>query len=330
MKSALLFLAVITFVLCVPHGKIPVKFRWEQFKVQYSKSYPNVHVEAERFAIFKDNLYTVEQMNKVGSADYGVTKFMDLTSAEFKSKYLGFQKTPHPEAKLSRPQPAATIPSSWDWNQHGACSPVYNQGECGSCWAFSATEEIESMWFMANQNATVPSLSMQQIVSCDQKDDGCGGGDTPTAYEYVMKAGGLDTFKSYPYTGSNTQCKFKSADIVADISGWAYVTQNRNETAMLYSLAANGPLSICVDAATWQFYGGGIISNFCGHSLDHCVQLTGYNTSASGQDYWIVRNSWGTDWGLNGYLYVERNKDLCGIADEVTIVTPKAPAKKRQ
>jgi len=167
-------------------------------------------------------------------------------------------------------------------------------------------------------------LSPQQIVSCDQNDDGCNGGDLPTAFGYVQQAG-LETDSDYPYTsgnGNSGTCTYNSGEVVVTISGFKYATQSGNETAMQVAMVTNGPLSVCVDAETWQYYQSGIIEHGCGDSLDHCVQIVGWNTDmTSNIPYWIVRNSWGTDWGLNGYLWVERNKDECGISDEATYVT---------
>jgi len=163
-------------------------------------------------------------------------------------------------------------------------------------------------------------------VSCDSRDGGCNGGNPPTAYEYVIKAGGLETWADYPYTsgaGNSGYCKFDKSDIVAHISSWDWVsrsdvaTPNGNETAMLYGSWQYGPLSICVDASSWQTYRSGVVTSNCGKQIDHCVQLTGWNT-ANSVDYWIVRNSWGVTWGEQGFIWVQRNKDLCAIANEVT------------
>jgi len=201
---------------------------------------------------------------------------------------------------------------------------VKKQEQCGSCWAFSATEQIESMWFL--NNGTLPILSPQQIVDCDhgRGDVGCNGGDTQTAYQYVIAQGGLDTAKSYPYVGYDQKCKFNSTDVAAKISNYSWITRDKNETTMQYYIANVSPISICVDAATWQFYigDGEIIRFFCGESLDHCVQITGYAVRESDNiPYWIIRNSWGVDWGNGGYVYVEMFCDLCGVANEPTTVT---------
>jgi len=274
-----------------------------------------------RYAVFVNNLQIAKKLNATSSANFGVTKFMDMTPTEFANTVL-MKKTSFPAKKTGplSPKTSVALPTSFDWrNQGNVVTPVYNQGQCGSCWAFSTTESIESVWALSGK--TLTQLSMQQIVDCDTSDDGCNGGNPPTAYQYVISAGGIETLYQYPYTAQDGTCAFNSADISATISSWTYVTQSSDETQMQNYLVATAPLSVCVDASTWQYYTGGIIStnSGCGNSLDHCVMITGYaNDPTSGMNFWWVRNSWGTDWGENGYLQVELGYDVCGIADEVT------------
>jgi len=222
-----------------------------------------------------------------------------------------------------------------DWRTKGAITPVKDQGQCGSCWAFSATEQIESNWFLAK--GSLPVLSPQQITSCDKTDLGCNGGDTPTAYAYVQKAGGIETEKAYPYTsgtsGATGTCKFAAGSVAATISGFTYAVNpcsdsctKQDETTFAANVEAKGPASICVNAEAWQLYDSGIISaSACGGKaytdLDHCVQLVGLNLQNTNSPYWIVRNSWGTSWGEQGYIYVAKGQNACGVADEATFVT---------
>jgi cathepsin F len=334
-RSSFVFLAVLVVFLCAATQARPwrgadarkhaAEALFDKFQKQYNKVYESDAHRAERFEIFKANLDVIKAMNKRKTgAHYGITKFADLTPEEFKAQYLGRKSSgPRPQAPLLKVDQPVELPPSFDWRAKGAVTKVKDQGQCGSCWAFSATEAIESQWFLAGH--TLPVLSEQQIVDCDQGrgDYGCEGGDTPTAYAYVIAAGGLDTEASYPYTAEDGTCKFNSANVAAKISGWSYVTTTKNETQMQVGLVAKGPLSICVDASSWQYYEGGVITALCGNSLDHCVMITGYGEE-EGWDFirypvWYIRNSWGTDWGYDGYLYVERGSDLCGVADEVTL-----------
>jgi len=252
---------------------------------------------------------------------------MDLTPDEFRGMYL----MPKGSIKSQKEKHVAEIenlptdpPTKFDWKDKGAVTDVYDQGQCGSCWAFSATEAIESQWFLAGHSLV--SLAPQQIVDCDKGrgDEGCNGGDTPTAYAYVIAAGGMDTMKDYPYTGGDDKCSFKASSVAAKITGWTYITKDKNETDMQAKLLTSGPLSICVDAEPWQFYVGGVVTSFCGTDLDHCVLITGYDDAyvdwiGETVQIWKIRNSWGASWGESGYIYVKRGLDLCGVADEVTI-----------
>jgi len=303
---------------------LSVEEEFDGFMTKYGKVY-TPEEKLERLEVFKQNKVLVDELNRrEGNTIYGVSKFMDLSPAEFRTSYLIPKGTikpredgPYYDFGLENVQ----APAAFDWRSKNAVTPTYNQGQCGSCWAFSATEAIESQWFLAGHPLT--SLSPQQIVDCDKVDQGCNGGDTPTAYEYVMKAGGMETMKVYPYEAEDEPCKFASSAVVAKITDWTYITKNKNETEMVQKLYALGPLSICVDAESWQFYVGGVIEHLCYNALDHCVLITGYNDTYDWLDrkvpVWNIRNSWGSDWGYDGYLYVERNEDLCGVADEVTI-----------
>jgi len=184
----------------------------------------------------------------------------------------------------------------------------------------SATENIESVWLIAKGLTPVnfKPLAPQQIVDCDTSDGGCNGGDTVTAYEYIIKAKGQDTEESYPYKAVNQKCQFKPADVEVTITSYKYATKTKNEDEMKTATATVSPLSICVDAQPWQFYTSGIMTaSQCGTALDHCVQITGYDT-ASATPYWEVRNSWGTDWGEKGYIRLEYGKNTCGLAEEAT------------
>merc|ERR1711916_379375 len=198
---------------------------------------------------------------------------------------------------------------------------------------FSATEETESMNAL-NGTVGLQKLSVQQVVSCDNVDGGCNGGDTITAYKYIMQAGGLTSERKYPYTsgdGNTGFCQWSGGDIVAGISSYSFATpgcqsscDNQDEDTLRNNLAATGPVSICVNAEPWQDYMGGVMKGGCSHGyydLDHCVQLVGYNAQ-EGNGYWIVRNSWNTNWGEQGYIYLEMGKNLCGVADEATFVFP--------
>jgi len=293
----------------------------------YNRKY-NAETFEEKYNIFKENYDTIERLNAQSpNKVFGINKFTDMPQDEFSKFYLlpkgkvqGNKRGTPSSDDLLKPKENIVAPDTFDWRNQGAVTRVKNQAQCGSCWAFSVTENVESVWIIAKKATnTTLKLSPQQIVDCDTDDEGCDGGDTPTAFKYIIKAGGLESDKDYPYTANDGDCAFHKTKVVAKISAWKYATQNSNEDTMKNNLVSWAPLSICVDAARWQFYSGGVMtSKDCGKDLDHCVQLIGYDKNSKGVNYWIVRNSWGTDWGLEGYIYLQMGGDTCGCADEAT------------
>eukprot|EP00013_Stygamoeba_regulata_P018847 CAMPEP_0177655112 /NCGR_PEP_ID=MMETSP0447-20121125/14757_1 /TAXON_ID=0 /ORGANISM="Stygamoeba regulata, Strain BSH-02190019" /LENGTH=343 /DNA_ID=CAMNT_0019158937 /DNA_START=82 /DNA_END=1113 /DNA_ORIENTATION=+ len=340
MRVAFLCLALCVAYVCAVSAPAPVpdvpdaifqKF-WE-FQQKHGKKYGSLAEMHVRLANFQASLERIAKRNAgSGDAVFGVNKFSDLSQAEFKAMYLG-RRAPGEPVNATNVLAVATTdaPTTVDWRQKGAVSPVKDQGQCGSCWAFSATEEIESMWFLAGN--PLPVLAPQQIVSCDTVDGGCNGGDTPTAYKYVEQAGGQIAEKDDPYTsgdtGENGSCP-RTLNPIAKVKGFQYATPpctdscgSQDEDKLAAALASTGPISICVDAESWQDYSSGVLKSDCPYAydqLDHCVQLVGYDKSGD-TPYWIVRNSWNTDWGLEGYIHIKMGSNLCGVADEATIVT---------
>jgi len=296
--------------------------QFQTFMGKFNRKYASISELNKKFTVFQANLKIAAGLNtKDEHADYGVTKFMDMSPSEFRAQYLLSNFTSpklrgEPYPVLPRADRSLPLPESFDWRNAGVVTGVYNQGQCGSCWAFSTTENIESMWARAGRGLT--NLAMQQLVDCDHNGDyGCGGGNPPNAYAYLIGAGGQDSYSSYPYTGENGVCQFNPGNIAARIRNWGYITTVDNENEMGAWTYQNGPPSICVDAQYWQYYNGGVITTNCGTSMDHCVQLIGW-TTFQGIPAWTVRNSWGTNWGYSGYLYVMRGADVCLIGNEVT------------
>jgi C1A family cysteine protease len=317
--------------------------QFEEFTAKFNKVYESDELKNYRYAVFASNMERAAKLTRAsnGRTVHGVTKFSDLTQEEFAAQYLG-NKPLFGQAAIDRvhnakvltPLGSAVNVTSWDWRTKGNVSPVKDQGQCGSCWAFSVTEEIESMYSL--KHSTIPPiLSPQQIVSCDSQDGGCNGGNTPTAYQYVESAG-LEGEIDYPYTsGTTTQtgdCKYDGTKVQARITGFTYATPpchltctKQDEDLLASNLMTQGPVSICVDATDgWQSYVSGVLTSSCpsGYfSQNHCVQLVGFNTDSTGNKYWIVRNSWSTSWGEGGYIYLPYGINACGLADEATIAT---------
>lgn len=313
---------------------------WERFQATWPREGGSANA-VKRFAAFVDNALQAQARNLEEGVNctslfdddncvFGVTKFSDMRADEFASTVLGYKRGEPSAAEVLSQEGISTADTVVDWRTKGAVTPVKDQGGCGSCWAFSTTEEIESAAFMAT--GTLPQLSTQQIISCDKADQGCDGGDPTTAYKYVEQVGGLDLASDYPdkshTSGKSGTCTWDKKKTV-DITGFKYAVKpcshgqcnKQDEVGLATALASVGPISICVNAASWQSYKHGIIKRQCsGYAaeLDHCVQLVGYDQSGS-TPYWIVRNSWNTDWGIDGYIHVAMGTNLCGIANEATI-----------
>jgi len=340
MKLALLLLSAVasssTALMTVPS---PELVAFAEFKTKFNISF-TVEEETQRFEIFKANLRAVGKMNEGESeAIFGITKFSALSPAEFKKQFLTYrpaQADAHDDVEVTSPPVNFTAPTSADWRTKGAVTPVKDQGQCGSCWAYSATEQIESNWFLAGNKLT--EFSPQQIISCDKVDLGCNGGNTETAYAYVEKAGGLALETKYKDTsaksGLDGKCKKKKAKAAGGaVKAFTYATKHcatgackkQNLNMLAANVASKAPASICVNAGAWQSYTGGVMTvkkcgGFGADDLDHCVQLVGFNQA---KGYWIVRNSWNTDWGIDGYIHLEMKKgaNTCGLANDATFVS---------
>jgi len=197
---------------------------------------------------------------------------------------------------------------------------VKDQGQCGSCWAHSATEAVESYTFLLKAISNLQTLSVQQTTACTYNYNGCNGGWPYDAYNNaVIARGGEDTAANYPYSIPTAGvCKFgtgKADAPVVNIKGYKNIARGQLATAL-----TTGPPSVCVAAEAWQTYTGGVLKA-CAGSVDHCVQAVGIGGSASGSPYWIVRNSWGASWGEKGYIWLDatiENGDICHIQEYIT------------
>ncbi|CAL1614162.1 unnamed protein product [Knipowitschia caucasica] len=290
--------------------------QFKEFMVKYNKDYSTQEEVDRRLKIFHGNLKTAEKLQSLdqGSAEYGVTKFSDLTVEEFRSLYLNpmlSQWTQHRQMKMAPPA-AQPAPDSWDWREHGAVSPVKNQGACGSCWAFSVIGNIEGQWFL--KNGSLIALSEQELVDCDGLDKACRGGLPSNAYEAIEKLGGLETENDYSYTGHKQKCDFTSLKVAAYINSSVEIEKDEKEIAAY--LAEHGPVSVALNAFAMQFYRRGVshpLKIFCNPwMIDHAVLMVGYGNRNS-VPFWAIKNSWGEDYGEKGYYYLYRGSNACGI-----------------
>jgi C1A family cysteine protease len=294
-----------------------LQLMFESFKREHRVTYANVAEESSRFAIFRDNLKLIDMRNARerkagGSAQHGITRFSDLTPEEFTARYLTYTKDDSRNATVADIAPVAPA-GLVDWTGTYT-TPVKDQGYCGSCWAFAASEQIESD-AMRTLGVTF-TLSPQQLVECDRSSLGCNGGLQERAYKYVQRAGGFEQEVDYPYIsgtdGSADACHADSSKFVLTVKDYSTI---KGESSMASYVQSTGPVSIAIDASTWSSYTGGIMS-VCGHDINHAVQAVGVDASSNG--YWKVRNSWGPNWGENGFIRLAYGQDTCGVTYDVT------------
>ncbi|XP_047315507.1 cysteine proteinase COT44-like [Impatiens glandulifera] len=350
----LLFSAVLTLVtadmsIIAYNNKHPSKSTFERsneemmdlyqtWMAKHGKIYNKIGESDKRFNIFKDNLIFIDAHNSNNlTYKVGLNRFADLTNEEYRSLYLGMKpdaRRRFVKSKVASQRYAVSagekLPESVDWRKEGAVAPVKNQGDCGSCWAFSTIVAVEGINKIATGELIV--LSEQELVDCDRTlNAGCDGGLMDYAFDFIHRNGGIDTESDYPYLASDGTCDVAKENAkVVSIDGYEDVPSN--DEIALQKAVAHQPISVAIEASSraFQLYVSGTFTGNCGTSLDHGVAAVGYGTE-NGVDYWIVRNSWGEDWGEKGYIRMERNtaghgmrSGKCGIAMQASY-----PIKKK-
>jgi len=258
-----------------------------------------------------------------------INEFTDLTSNEFAIGRIGgyVPRRLRRSSKSVTPSKVA-LPNSVDWTTQGAVTPVKNQQQCGSCWAFSTTGSVEGAEKI--YKGKLVSLSEQMLVDCSGNygNQGCNGGLMDDAFQYIIHTGGLCSEAAYPYTAQDGTCQSSSCSLVPQSAITAYTDVTSDSDVALATAVAQQPVSVAIEAdqASFQSYSSGVMTAGCGTALDHGVLAVGYGTDG-GVDYWKVKTSWGASWGMSGYILLARGASYnggagqCGIYSEPSYPT---------
>lgn len=350
-KLTLLLTMIIEICLAAELGDLAREL-YNEYKQKYRKS-SNMSPEEEhmRAQIFYESYKYIQAHNSMENRthDLEINYMSDWTQKEIDS-LMGYRKSFDEEkggeyipyidgSELQRliPNFMDDLPEQMDWRLvEGVVGEVGNQGRCGSCWAFSIVGMLEGQERKLNRTLKrIVPLSQQQLVDCNYEDRGCLGGRFLTALGYIERAGGLQTFIDYPYASAKNECRY---DVTKTFPSTRYLNGTKrlkkdDEEFLKRVVAYYGPVSVVVDSNHPEFkqYASGIHYNpNCTTDYTHSVLLVGYGTSSAGQDYWIVRNSWGKTWGMKGYIFMARNRDNnCGIATNSVISLANFPTTEQ-
>ena len=326
----LVLLATTFFAVCNAQTFLNDNEIWSHFtnfQEKFAKKYENVEELESRFTVFRENFRNIVVHNADRSQNFtmGVNQFTDLTPEEFKAQMIRGLKAPVGSFGCgSYSNSASGAPASIDWRTKGAVTTVKDQGQCGSCWTFSSTGAMEGAWAIAK--GQLIDLSEQELVDCaglKYGSAGCSGGQMEGAFKFIIENGQCAA-SSYPYTAKDGSCH--SCPVVARAS--ACYDVKPNDQLSLKAAVAKQPIAVAIEADTkyFQSYSSGVLtSSSCGTSLDHGVLTVGYGEE-NGQKYWLVKNSWGTSWGEQGYVKIARSDStndagICGIAMDPSFPT---------
>ncbi|XP_052777162.1 digestive cysteine proteinase 1-like isoform X2 [Mya arenaria] len=313
----------------VSHNDDHVTEMFEQFKKTHSKTYTHDKEHAQRHHNFRQNLRFIHSKNRQGlTYRLAVNHLADKSSSELKMRN-GYRHTPgdHGAQVFDKSSiDPSTVADSLDWRILGAVTPVKDQGVCGSCWSFGTVGTIEGAYFLKMGERV--RFSQQQLIDCSwgEGNNGCDGGEDFRSYNYIMKAGGLTSEEQYgQYLAQDGYCHDEKVTAMVQVASYVNVTAYDQE-ALTFAISSNGPVSVAIDAShlSLSFYADGVYYEpQCGSdpdSLDHAVLAVGYG-ELNGQKYWLIKNSWSTYWGNDGYVLMSQKNNNCGVATAPTFVT---------
>lgn len=336
-------------LICLCFVAVPIRFDkpksqsslnlFQSYVHRFNKTYNVTEFEA-RYAKFQETLKFIEKLNgdrvSNDSARYGLTEFSDMSQEEFLEhklqRHMHKRLHSHNRHHERKAEPSTInhikkrsidgLPDVVDWREKGVVGAVRNQKTCGACWAFSTVETIESM--VAMKTGSVEVLSVQEIIDCAGNGNlGCNGGDTCSLLDWLEYNNiAIEPEKAYPLNWKTNACKLQGPEKGVRVASHTCSSLVGREDIMVSMIANHGPVIVAVNALTWQHYLGGVIQFHCDGSINlinHAVQIVGYDRTAAIPHY-IVRNSWGTAFGDNGYLYLAMNSNMCGVGTEVASV----------
>ncbi|KAJ8290104.1 hypothetical protein GJAV_G00008750 [Gymnothorax javanicus] len=317
-------LLVLASALAYPPEHLSLDSEWESWKTTHRKEYNGLGEEAIRRAVWEKNMLLIDAHNReyelgMHSYELGMNHLGDMTTEEVVEKMTGLQVPLYWDTNntFSPDENRRKLPKAIDYRKLGYVTPVRNQGSCGSCWAFSSAGALEGQ--LMKTTGQLLSLSPQNLVDCVTENNGCGGGYMTNAFNYVKNNKGIDSEESYPYVGEDEQCAYNKSGKAGECRGYRVIPEG-NEHALQVAVAKVGPVSVGIDASlySFQFYKRGVYydKNCNKDDINHAVLAVGYGVTGKGKKYWIIKNSWGEDWGNKGYIQMARNRNnFCGIAN---------------
>eukprot|EP01135_Chromosphaera_perkinsii_P010891 Nk52_evm18s2273 gene=Nk52_evmTU18s2273 len=313
LSKSFLLVAVVLAMALLASAQHKKPDAYSNFCSSYEKEVNN-----DKRKVFEDNVAKIKanNENEGSSIVMEINEFADLSAEEFHN-YLTLN--PMPAKMLLGATPLDKEYNETEiinWRNTGAVTKVKKQGVCGSCWAFSTTGALEGWNFLVHGDNR--SLSPQNLLDCDiNENKGCKGGFMETAFKFVQQQGGVSDWNDYPYTGHEGVCQQEGKKLYAPISG--YVQARPSDAGLQYALKY-GPVSVAVDAHSWQFYSGGIMKDCEKVKFNHGVLLVGWEEDTiTGKPVWIVKNSWGTGWGEAGYIRILSGENDCGIKELASV-----------